>query len=92
MTRNVAFAFMKEGPLDMRFDKRQKLTAERVVNSYTEKDLADIIFEYGEERKSRLIARVIVLARKKSPITTTTQLADIISKRFDETGKFTQPP
>ena len=76
------FAFMKEGPLDMRFDKRQELTAFRVVNSYPEKALADIIFRYGEERKSRLIARVIVLARKKSPIKTTTQLAEIIAKEI----------
>jgi len=81
------FAFMKEGPLDMRFDKRQDLTAARVVNSYPEKDLADIIFQYGEERRSRLIARVIVQARKKSPIKTTTELADVIGKAIRRKGK-----
>lgn len=74
------FSFMKEGPLDMRFDKRQTLTAEKVVNSYSEKDLADIIFHYGEERRSRPIARAIVQARKVAPIKTTTQLAEIIAK------------
>lgn len=81
------FSFQKEGPLDMRFDKRQQLTAERVVNSYSEKDLADIIFHYGEERKSRLIARVVVLARKKSPIKTTTQLAEVIGKAIKTKGR-----
>ena len=81
------FSFQKEGPLDMRFDKRQKLTAEVVVNSYSEKDLADIIFHYGEERKSRLIARVIVQARKKSPIKTTTQLAEVIGKAIRSKGR-----
>ncbi len=81
------FAFSKEGPLDMRFDERQTLTAERVVNGYKEKDLADIIFHYGEERKSRLIARVIVQARKKSPIKTTTQLADVIKAAIRSKGR-----
>jgi 16S rRNA (cytosine1402-N4)-methyltransferase len=73
------FSFMKEGPLDMRFDKRQKLTAEQVVNGCKENDLADIIFHYGEERRSRPIAKAIVQARKKQRITTTIQLAEIIS-------------
>ncbi len=81
------FSFQKEGPLDMRFDKRQKLTAEMVVNSTSEKDLADIIFHYGDERKSRLIARVIVQARKKSRIQTTTQLAEVIGKALKGKSK-----
>ena len=81
------FSFMKDGPLDMRFDKRQQLTAETVVNSYTEKHLADVIYEYGEERKSRYIARAIVLARKKSRITTTAQLADVIKKQIHGSGR-----
>ncbi len=81
------FSFQKEGPLDMRFDKRQRLTAEIVINSTSEKDLADIIFHYGEERKSRLIARVIVQARKESPIKTTTQLAEVIGKAIKSKGR-----
>lgn len=81
------FSFQKEGPLDMRFDKRQTLTAEKVVNSYKEKDLADIIFHYGEERRSRPIARAIVKARKEAPIKTTTQLAAIIGKTIRRRGK-----
>ncbi|MFH1410918.1 MAG: 16S rRNA (cytosine(1402)-N(4))-methyltransferase RsmH, partial [Patescibacteria group bacterium] len=72
------FSFMKEGPLDMRYDLRQKLTAEIVVNSYSEKDLADILFYYGEERRSRVIAKRIVHARKNKRITSTLQLVRVI--------------
>ena len=74
------FSFKNDGPLDMRFDKRQSLTAEKVVNSYKENDLADIIFQYGEERRSRVIARKIVEERKKEPIKSTARLAEIIRK------------
>ncbi len=73
------FSFQKDGPLDMRFDQRSNVTAEKVVNSYSEKDLADIIFHYGDERRSRPIAKAIVEARKESPITSTAQLAHIIA-------------
>lgn len=76
------FSFMKEGPLDMRFDKRQTLTAAQVVNSFSEKELADIIYEYGEERQSRKIARRIVEARKKKRIETTVELAEIIAGNY----------
>ena len=72
------FSFMKEGPLDMRYDQNQELTAQLVINTYNEKKLADLIFQYGEERRSRAIARAIVDARKKNPITNTSQLAEII--------------
>lgn len=82
------FSFMKEGPLDMRFDKRQKLTAYQVVNSTPEKELADIIYHYGEERQSRKIARRIVEARKRKKIETTTELAEIIENRREaKSGK-----
>ncbi len=72
------FSFQKEGPLDMRYDQNQEMTAQMVINTFSEKKLADIIFEYGEERRSRVIARAIMWARKKEPITNTVQLADII--------------
>ena len=62
---------MKEGPLDMRMDRKQALTAADVVNSYTEKEIADILFNLGEERRSRPIARSIVKAR---PLTLTSDL------------------
>ncbi len=74
------FSFKNDGPLDMRFDKRQSLTAEKVVNSYKEKDIADIIYEYGEERRSRIIARKIVEERKKEPIKSTARLAEIVKE------------
>ena len=70
------FSFRSEGPLDMRMDTRSGLTAEQVVNQADENDLADLIYEFGEERRSRRIARDIVRAR---PITTTAQLARVVA-------------
>ena len=70
------FSFQAEGPLDMRMDPRSGLTAEQVVNHFGERELADVIYEFGEERRSRRIARAIVRAR---PIRTTAQLAAVIS-------------
>src|SRR5215469_393620 len=69
------FSFMAEGPLDMRMDTRRGETAEQVVNEASERELADLIYEYGEERRSRRIARAIVRGR---PVTTTGQLANIV--------------
>ena len=69
------FSFMAEGPLDMRMDTRRGETAEQVVNEASERELADLIYEYGEERRSRRIARAIVRGR---PVTTTGQLAQIV--------------
>ena len=71
------FSFLKEGPLDMRFDRSSPLTADELVNQWPEADLADILFRYGEEPKSRRIARAIVNAR---PVHSTVQLADVIAK------------
>ena len=70
------FSFRSEGPLDMRMDTRGGETAEQVVNQEDENELADLIYEFGEERRSRRIARAIVRAR---PITTTAELAQIVS-------------
>ena len=66
----------------MRYDQRQDLTAETVINSYKEDDIANILFEYGEERRSRPIARMIVIERKKERITSTARLAEIVAKTF----------
>jgi 16S rRNA (cytosine1402-N4)-methyltransferase len=74
------FAFMADGPLDMRMDQRQKLTAGDLVNSLGEKELADLIFQFGEEPASRRIARAIVYERAKSLIRTTGQLAQIVER------------
>ncbi len=70
------FSFRSEGPLDMRMDTRSGVTAEQVVNQVDENDLANLIYEFGEERRSRRIARAIVRAR---PITTTAELARVVS-------------
>jgi len=70
------FSFQAEGPLDMRMNTQSGLTAEQVVNRFDERELADAIYEFGEERRSRRIARAIVRAR---PIRTTAQLAAVVS-------------
>src|SRR5580698_7584594 len=70
------FSFRTDGPLDMRMDSRSELTAQQVVNQADEEDLANLIYEFGEERRSRRIARAIVRAR---PIETTAELARVIS-------------
>ena len=80
------FTYMDEGPLDMRMDKSQKLTAEYIVNNYKEQDLARIIFEYGEEKFSRKIAKNICEYRKNKNIETTGELVKIIEKSIP--GKF----
>src|SRR4029077_12944249 len=70
------FSFQAEGPLDMRMNPMSEPTAEQVVNQFDERELADLIYEFGEERRSRRIARAIVRSR---PILTTAQLAAVIS-------------
>ena len=70
------FSFQADGPLEMRMNPREGVTAEQVVNQAGEKELADLIYEFGEERRSRRIARAIVRAR---PVTTTAQLARIVA-------------
>jgi len=70
------FSFQVDGPLDMRMDPQSEPTAEQVVNQFDERELADLIYEFGEERRSRRIARAIVRSR---PILTTAQLAAVIS-------------
>ena len=71
------FSFMREGPLDMRMDRTQELTAADVVNAYSEKEIADILFTFGEERRSRPIARSIFRSR---PLQQTTDLVRAIER------------
>lgn len=78
--RNRGFSYLGENELDMRMDKSQKLTAKEVVNEYKEEDLANVIYEYGEERFSRQIAKNICKQRKEKEIKTTKELVDIIEK------------
>ena len=76
--RNRGFSYLGENELDMRMDKSQSLTAKEVVNEYSEEKLASIIFEYGEERFSRNIAKNICIKRKQKQIETTAELVKII--------------
>ncbi|HET8523357.1 MAG TPA: 16S rRNA (cytosine(1402)-N(4))-methyltransferase RsmH, partial [Thermomicrobiales bacterium] len=78
-TAGRGFAFRYEGPLDMRFDPEHGLPAAALVNELPEGDLANLIFRYGEEPKSRRIARAIARERARAPIETTTRLAEIVS-------------
>lgn len=72
------FSFQKPGPLDMRMDPQIPTSAADIVNSYTEEELANIIYQFGDERFSRRIARAINLQRQKQLFSTTTELADCI--------------
>lgn len=76
--RNRGFSYLGENVLDMRMDKTQELTAEIVINQYPEQKLADIIYEYGEEKFSRQIARNICKKREEKPIRTTKELTEMI--------------
>jgi 16S rRNA (cytosine1402-N4)-methyltransferase len=80
----AGFTYKSESPLDMRMDKTQSLNAADIVNSYGEKELADIFFKFGEEKNSRKIASEIIKARQVKKISTTTQLKEIILKVIGE--------
>jgi 16S rRNA (cytosine1402-N4)-methyltransferase len=71
------FSFSSDGPLDMRLDQSQEISAQDLVNSASEQELADLLWRYGEENRSRQIARRIVQARTKQPITRTAHLAQL---------------
>lgn len=72
------FSFQKDEELDMRLDESQKTSAEDIVNGWSEEDLANVIYKWGEERYSRRIAKAIVQERRKERITTTRRLAEIV--------------
>jgi 16S rRNA (cytosine1402-N4)-methyltransferase len=72
------FSFMAEGPLDMRMDQRESLTAADLVNRLPEQELTRMLFEYGEERYARRIARAIIRRRERDPILTTLALVDVL--------------
>lgn len=78
------FSIKNDGPLDMRMDQHQNLTAETIVNIYSEKQLSDVLLRYGEEPKAHRIASAIVHHR---PITTTNQLAQIVAEAIRHRGK-----
>ncbi|MBF0612327.1 MAG: 16S rRNA (cytosine(1402)-N(4))-methyltransferase RsmH [Magnetococcales bacterium] len=74
------FSFMRDGPLDMRMDQQQPTTAAQLVNTLPEGELANLIFQLGEERHSRRLARAIVHDRRQNPFTTTRQLASLAER------------
>ena len=78
--KSRGFSYITDAELDMRMDKEQKLTAREIVNTYSEEKLANIIWEYGEERISRQIARNICKSREQKKIETTGELVEIIKK------------
>lgn len=82
------FSYMEEGPLDMRMDQSQPLTAEIVVNHYSQEQLSRLLREYGEERFSNKIAAAIVKARAVTPIQTTNQLVEIITRAMPAKSRY----
>ena len=80
------FSFSSDGPLDMRMSKSGESAAD-VVNSRSKDELANIIYQFGEERRSRAVARAIVSAREKAPIARTSELASIVTKAVGGSGK-----
>ncbi|MFN7160855.1 MAG: 16S rRNA (cytosine(1402)-N(4))-methyltransferase RsmH [Candidatus Gracilibacteria bacterium] len=76
------FSFNKSGPLDMRFDITSGLTAADIVNTFSEKDLTHILFEYGEEKRAKQIAALILMQRKQQPFSTTDDLSSLIAKHI----------
>lgn len=78
------FSFLQDGPLDMRFDPSQGVTAADLVNNLTEAELADVFWRYGEERLSRKLARAVAAAR---PLTTTAQLRQVVEAAAGRRGR-----
>lgn len=85
------FSFLRDGPLDMRMARHVGLSAEQWLAQVTEKDLAKVLSEYGEERFARRIARAVMERRTKTPITTTRQLADLIEDSLPFREKHKHP-
>ncbi|MBR3162653.1 MAG: 16S rRNA (cytosine(1402)-N(4))-methyltransferase RsmH [Clostridia bacterium] len=85
--RERGFSYLGDNELDMRMDKKQKLTAKEIVNTYSEENLANIIYKYGEEKFSRKIAKNICEYRKKKQIETTKELVEIIEKSIPSFAK-----
>jgi 16S rRNA (cytosine1402-N4)-methyltransferase len=80
------FSFRRDEPLDMRMDMTQGPTAAELLANVGEKELADLIYEFGEERQSRRIARALIAARERQPLTTTGQVAEVIRRATRSKG------
>ncbi len=88
---NRGFSFMRDGPLDMRMNPLQAPSAAEWLNSAGEKEIADVIWRYGEEKFSRRIARSVVAKRQDEPLVTTRQLADLVSAAVPKKDKHKHP-
>ncbi len=86
-TEGRGFTFRRDEPLDMRMDRTQGPTAAELLAEVDEAELADVIYQYGEERFSRRIARSIVQTRRRSPLTTTAQLAQVVRRAVPGRGR-----
>lgn len=91
-TQERGFSFSKCGPLDMRMNPDSTLTAQEIINHWEEKELSDIFWEYGEERKSRQAAKLIVHERKRQAITTTEDLVDVLKPLFPKMHSMPKHP
>ncbi|WP_165857072.1 16S rRNA (cytosine(1402)-N(4))-methyltransferase RsmH [Marinobacter sp. JSM 1782161] len=85
------FSFMRQGPLDMRMNPEQAPSAAEWLNSAPEAEIADVIFQYGEERFSRRIARAVVEQRAETPLSTTRELAELVSAAVPRKEKHKHP-
>ncbi|MCO5052992.1 MAG: 16S rRNA (cytosine(1402)-N(4))-methyltransferase RsmH [Verrucomicrobiae bacterium] len=90
-TADRGFSFQKDGPLDMRMDQRQAETAAMWVNTRSAEELARIFWEYGDESRSRALARAVVRQRETGPFTTTRQLAELIERLAPRGGRKAHP-
>jgi len=86
-TPERGFSFLSDEPLDMRMDSGQEMTASHIVNKYPEKEISRILWEYGDERLSRKIARAVVDYRAKKKIETCAELSDIVYRVYKTRGK-----
>lgn len=86
-TAERGFSFFSEGPLDMRMDREQEMTAADIINKYPEKEISRILWEYGEEKLSRKIARAVIDYRAKKKIDTCAELSDIVYRVYRKRGK-----
>ena len=86
-TAERGFSLSQSGPLDMRMDRSQRLTAAELVRSLTEEELTDLLRNYGEEPFARRIARAIVYERNRAPIETTSRLAEVVQRAKRRSGR-----
>ena len=89
--RSRGFSYMQDAPLDMRMDQRGEKTAEQIVNTYSEDELAKVIWDYGEERWARRISQFIVQSRLQEPIRSTGQLVAIIKRAVPRSARADGP-